>query len=196
MPANPSEEEDQTSQAGGGMSVTEKMTLWSTFKDLGIPSEEDAVPQPLDEVEMPPKYREVRSYLLGGPAYKWLLGNARSSAILTDTKGTILETIKGKIDSVLASMGTGKSRCTNLLQAEICMDWDLPGFLKEQDYGTTPEIAVERAVTITGSIVDAQALTCADYMCQTWPSSGRGVLCMLQDALMSPTLSCSGKQLP
>lgn len=119
----------------------------------------------------------------------------RSSAPSDDSRsgspGTILETITHKIDESLTPMRTAASQ---LFRAEFDMDWDLTNFLRRQEYDATWETAVGLAITLTGSNGNAQALTCMDYMCQTWPLSGCVVVRLLQKALVSPGLSCSGKQ--
>jgi hypothetical protein len=130
---------------------------------------------------------------LDGPAYQWLLENARSSALLTERKGTIVEAIAHEIDTTLSSMRIQKSRCFQIFQASFEMDWDLPSFLRGQEYDTTLEIAVKHAITVIGSSSNAQVLTCENYMCQTWPSSGHNIVRVLQKALVSPNLSCSSK---
>jgi hypothetical protein len=70
---------------------------------------------------------------------------------------------------------------------EFDMDWALTNFLRRQEYDATWETAVELAITLTGSNRNAQALTCMDYI-------GCVVVRLLQKALVSPALSCSGKQ--
>jgi hypothetical protein len=98
------------------------------------------------------------------------------------------------IDAMFSSIRTPKSLRSQVFQANFKIDWDLPNFLKGQGYNTTLEIAVKRAITVTGSSSNAQALSCMDYMCQTWLSSGREVVRVLQKALISPNLSFSSKQ--
>ncbi|OXV11417.1 hypothetical protein Egran_00822 [Elaphomyces granulatus] len=115
--------------------------------------------------------------------------SAPSDESRSGSPGTILETITHKIDESLTPMRTAASQ---LFQAEFDMDWDLTNFLRRQEYDATWETAVELAITLTGSNGNAQALTCMDYMCQTWPLSGRVVVRLLQKALVSPALSCSG----
>ena len=177
-----------------GMSPAEKMALWNTAEHSDFVPAPAPVKQELDEIQEPPRYQEVRSFLLDGPAYQWLIDNARSSALLTERRGTVLEAITREIDAVFSSLKTPKSPYFQVVQAIFDMDWDLPNFLRNQEYGTTLEIAVERAITVTGSRSNAQALSCMDYMCQTWPSSGREVVRVLQMALRSLDLSCSSKR--
>jgi hypothetical protein len=50
---------------------------------------------------------------------------------------------------------------------------DPSAFVREQEYREKPDEVVEITITLTGSAKDAQALTCAQYLCQTWPSVGR-----------------------
>ena len=194
MPAEMSEDVDLSTPPEDSMSLGEKMARWNPAERPDFPPEPAPVDQQLDEVQVPPKYQEVRSFLLDGPAYQWLLENARSSALLTERKGTILEAVTHMIDAMLSSMRTPKSGRSQVFQANFNIDWDLPNFLTDQEYDTTLEIAVERAITVTGSSSNAQALSCMDYMCQTWPSSGREVVRVLQMALRSLDLSCSSKR--
>ncbi|KAF2689770.1 hypothetical protein K458DRAFT_384408 [Lentithecium fluviatile CBS 122367] len=103
-------------------------------------------------------------------------------------EGTMLESISKAVGRHLRLPNL---TCPQDVETRILMDWDLPNFLKTQEYGSTLESALERAITITGSEINAQATTCLDYMCQTWPSTGREVLGMLKKALKSPLFSCS-----
>lgn len=176
------------------LSPAEKMALWNTTENsdfLPVPAPFEQEP---GDVQEPPRYQKVRSFLLDGPAYRWLLENVRSSALLTEREGTVLEVVTRKIDATLSSMRTPNSLRSQVFQAIFDIDWDLLNFLRDQEYDTPLEIAVARAITVTGSNRTAQALSCMDYMCQTWPSSGREVVRALQKALISPNLSCSSKQ--
>ena len=79
--------------------------------------------------------------------------------------------------------------------------WDLLAFFDDQMYKERPDEAVKTAITLTGSAKDAQALTCAQYLCQTWPSAGHHTIQLVQDVLNSvpgnqstckfPGLECS-----
>jgi len=63
------------------------------------------------------------------------------------------------------------------------IEWDPLAFVKEQEYREEPDEAVERAITLTGSAKDAQALTSAQYLCQTWPSAGEHTMRLVKDVL-------------
>jgi hypothetical protein len=189
-----SEVVDPPTRPDDGMSPAEKVALFNSTRHSDFQPDTAPGDQKPDGVKIPPIYQEVRSFLLGGSAYQWLIENARTSALLTERKGTILEEIACKIDATLSSLRTTKSRTAQVFQARFEMDWDLLTFLRGQDYDSTLEVAVEQAITITGSGSNAQALSCVDYMRQTWPSTGREIVHALQKALRSPHYSCSSKQ--
>ncbi|KAF2015665.1 hypothetical protein BU24DRAFT_491882 [Aaosphaeria arxii CBS 175.79] len=184
-PEEPAEDDSQTLTSKGGMSVMEKMALWKIDVESD-PSSERATNNQLYEFERPPRYEEVRSYLLEGLAYEWLIKRVQTAGLLTDRKGTTVETIAETMNTILASTVTPKSRENHVIQVHFSLDWDLLYFLKEQEYGVSPEIAIERAITITGAHDDAQALSCVDYMWQTWESIGQEMIEVLKNTLMSP----------
>jgi hypothetical protein len=190
----------------GGMSLAEKMALWSSARNTERLNESEEIAQQTNEIDLPPRYQQVRSFLVEGLAYKWLLGKAQSSALLT--KGTVMEGItkqmiteieglrkvnRRRVDERSSTEALESRPSSQALQVNIGMDWDLPGFLRDQQYGHTSEVSLERAITLTGSNSDAQASCCIDYMCQTWPLTGREVVRLLQKALTSPNLSCKSK---
>jgi hypothetical protein len=48
--------------------------------------------------------------------------------------------------------------------------------VKKQRYTESPEVALERAITLTGSVNNAQAVTTREYLSQTWPATGIQVM--------------------
>lgn len=193
MPGEISRNADLSAPLKKGNPLANKITLSDTIERLNLLSELPAGDQQLEEVEILSRYQEVCSFLLHGPAYRWLIENAQSSALLTNRKGTVLETISHAMAEML-SMKNPDSLQYQIFQVNFDMDWDVVTFLRSQEYGTTLEIAIERAITVTGSASNVQALSCIDYMCQTWPSSGREMIRALQRALKSPDLSTPSKQ--
>lgn len=140
----------------------------------------------------PPRYRQFRDFLRHSPAYTWLLDQARVCASLTKTAGTPLETINTKMDDLFQAM-EDRSLRGPIFDARFEMEWDLLGFLRRQKYDAPLEIAIERAITLTGSAKNTQAMTCLDYMSQTWPVIGEEIVKVLQKALKSTNLSCKSK---
>ena len=68
----------------------------------------------------------------------------------------------------------------------VIIPWDLTTFVKDQALGLQARgwdsasvislTNMERAITITGSAFDAQAMACGEYLEKTWPEVGRQVL--------------------
>ena len=73
-------------------------------------------------------------------------------------------------------------------EARLKVEWDVLGFMKDQfSDDEYPNTILGSVVTITGSVHQAQATTCAEYVKQNWGAHGSRILDTLQDALHSPT---------
>jgi len=72
--------------------------------------------------------------------------------------------------------------------------WDLFTFLEEQEFEVLPEEAFQQAITLTGTVSNAQALTTAQYMSQTWGSVGDEILAILCDAIHDGKSTASSVQ--
>lgn len=179
-----------TDRSHDGMKVLEKPSI--------LPVGEPSTPlengqNPIEPApHPPPRYQQVRNSLRESPAYTWLLDQARVCASLTKTAGTSLETINTKMDDLFQAM-EDRSLRGPVFDARFEVEWDLLGFLRRQKYDAPLEIAVERAITLTGSAKNAQAMTCLDYMSQTWPVIGEEIVKVLQKALKATNLSCKSK---
>lgn len=66
----------------------------------------------------------------------------------------------------------------------VKVNWNPLDFLLAQEYSDTPAAALETVITLTGTPKHAQALPCLQYLDQTWPSSGRHVLALLQNLML------------
>ncbi|KAL3468786.1 hypothetical protein BJX99DRAFT_242696 [Aspergillus californicus] len=190
-PTQMSDEVDQRLPTDGGMSLTEKMAFWNLEEPADFLQEPAIADPSSDEVSINPRYQEVRDFLLGGSAYQWMLENVRAAASLTERKGTVVAAISKKLNDVISSIKITSARHSQRFQADFDMSWDLPAFLQDQEYRERIEVALEQAITLTASGVDVQAMSCADYMRQTWPSSGHAVVQAIKKTLISPNMWCS-----
>jgi hypothetical protein len=73
-----------------------------------------------------------------------------------------------------------------LYQASFSVDWDPRSFLTAQCYNGHPEETLDQVITLSGTLKDGQALGCAEYLSQTWPSGGNCVLALLKHLLVLP----------
>ncbi|USP74567.1 hypothetical protein yc1106_01841 [Curvularia clavata] len=63
--------------------------------------------------------------------------------------------------------------------------WDPLKFFAEQLYQGKPQDVVEKVIVLTGSAQNVQAQTCAEYLSQTWPYTGKDIILLLKNVLGS-----------
>ncbi|KAK6335930.1 hypothetical protein TWF730_003305 [Orbilia blumenaviensis] len=127
-----------------------------------------------------------RDLIFNAPAFEWLVGSLRREVILTSTESNHMETIKNSIiKSLPQSYRVSKHRSTEAFQMIFMTGWKPLVFVGEQEYENEPSEAIERAITLTGSAEDAQALICAQYLYQTWPSTGKHIIKLIKEVAYS-----------
>lgn len=124
------------------------------------------------------------------PAYRWLVGCARKILTL-DTLG------ENMIQDIARAFPLGfllrKADCIlplTLLDVDFILDWDPRLFLRVQEYAGNSANIFDHVITLTGSLDNAQALTCAQYMRQTWPESSDCVISLFHK-LLEGRANCS-----
>lgn len=125
-----------------------------------------------------------REFVPSTKAYEWLLTRLRREFHLAPTEPNTIRTIRDEIMSSLPSA----HRISRKVSSKVCsarfeLDFDILGFFETERYSGPPEEVFEGVVTVTGSCRDAQAATCAQYLCQTWPSSGEAMVQLIKGAL-------------
>jgi hypothetical protein len=124
-------------------------------------------------------YRDV---VFNSAAYQWLLARLRRELLLARTAPDCMETVRREIVASLPkSNKVSRHRSTEAHQMTFRVSWDPVAFVEEQEYREPPDEALERAITLTGNTRDAQALTCAQYLRQTWPSVGEHTMRLVKD---------------
>ena len=118
-----------------------------------------------------------RDFILNSPVYEWLLISLRRETLLVQADPKPMLAIRRRIlDSLPPSHKVSRKRDAEAYNITFDIGWDPLTFFKEQNYGEEPEEVVEKVITLTGSATHAQALTCRQYLCQTWPSAGERVI--------------------
>lgn len=202
-----SHEEDVLSESGAsdsiGMPLEEKWDLWNKHLEeqqdpispstcIGEPptgdthaqeeQEEQAEQTEQDEASDMPELSTYRSFISNGASYEWLLSSLRRELFLVTAKPNIMKSIRKRIITSLPS----SHKLSRRLPAEAytvtyVVQWNPLDFLDEQGYQEEPGEALKGVITLTGSSEDAQALSCAQYLCQTWPSTGGHILQLIMD---------------
>ncbi|KAL3456392.1 hypothetical protein BJX64DRAFT_41596 [Aspergillus heterothallicus] len=123
------------------------------------------------------------------PSYWWLVGSLRKIFFLTHMPQGPMRTIAaivGEPFNTRKPIPIDSNLESRIVNARYVVDWDPLSFLETQDYSVDPGDIIERVITMTGTLGDAQALTCAQYMRQTWPSFGDCLLMMLKTVMRTP----------
>ncbi|TVY32542.1 hypothetical protein LSUB1_G007997 [Lachnellula subtilissima] len=170
------------------LSVEEKMRLWMApipqipqlSDGLSSYANEEHEQEEIEDYAIS-HYPEAWKFLTNGPGYQWLLGRVRAEIILTSRVDTVFENIRQEIVRVLSSSNPERGH-RHILSKAFLIRWNIRDFLNEhyadQEY---PQLAT--LITLVGSGIDAQALTCAEYLRQVWPTTGLETLDALQKAL-------------
>ncbi|KAN0073022.1 hypothetical protein V8E54_009136 [Elaphomyces granulatus] len=125
-----------------------------------------------------------RDFILNSPAYKWLLASLRKETLLAQANPNSMLAIRQDIiNSLPTSHRISRKAPPEAYKITFDISWDPLAFFREQSYGEKPEKVVEKVITLTGSARDAQALTCGQYLCQTWPSAGECVIRLVKDVV-------------
>jgi hypothetical protein len=138
--------------------------------------------EPLDDMRTLahslPELSVYRELIIASPAYKWLLDGIQKILHLSPPQDKPAGIGQAILEYLPKSRWSDSPQRYSLI---FTAKWDLRSFLQEQEYSEDLQTALERAITITGSTTDVQATTAAQYMKQTWPSSGHYFLQIMQD---------------
>jgi hypothetical protein len=135
-----------------------------------------------DDTELMSDAGLYRDFIVKTPAYSWLVASLYREATLTRATPDLMEGIRGKILGALPSHHkVSRKTSSQEYKATFELDWDPLSFVKEQQYTESPDEALERAITLTGSADDAQAMTTIEYLSQTWPATGKHVMRLVTD---------------
>ncbi|KJK62616.1 Phosphorylase superfamily protein [Aspergillus parasiticus SU-1] len=184
-----------TANDGTKMDLGDLMDLWhqKLDDDFDIPhidteaersAVDDDIPTEDDDNDLPglEMYREL---IVDSPVYEWLLGSLRRELDLQpagpDARGAIRNRI---LDSLPSSRRVSRYDQPRIYQVKFTLNWDLMAFVKEQEYDTNKEGFLGRIITITGTRQDAQAMTCLQYLHQTWQSFEDNILRLVEATLL------------
>ncbi|TVY48628.1 hypothetical protein LOCC1_G003111 [Lachnellula occidentalis] len=176
-------------RAQKGLSVEEKMSLWYRSKpqisqlsdNLSGYVNKEHEQEEIEDYAIS-HYPDAWKFLTNGHDYQWLLGRVRTELILTSSVDTLAENIRQEILKGLSSSNTERGHRHIVLKGKFDIRWNIGEFLKEHYAGQQyPQIGT--LITLVGLGMDAQALTCAEYIRQVWPTTGLETLDALQKAL-------------
>lgn len=149
------------------------------------PNEEAEEEEEHEEIDTP-QLLAYRDFVFKASAYEWLLASLHKEYLLIPTEPNSMEAIRHKIISFLPSAHkVSRRKSPDVCKIIFVIDWDPLAFVDEQAYKEEPNEAVAEAITLTGSAKNAQALTCSQYLCQTWPLAGVHTIRLVKDVVRS-----------
>lgn len=191
-------------QVQDNMTLDDKMDLWQQkdepFEHLLSPDLQDETEQDNDDIvpiiqeeeDNLPGLAIYRNIIYNSPTYTCLLDNIRRECMFAPAEPDIIGKIRRSILSSLpTSPRISRQKPAEIFDVSFRIPWDPRGFLIEQEYMESLEEAIEKVITLTGSTESVQALTCGDYMRQTWPSTGKDVLKLLKVLVSGETRGSS-----
>jgi hypothetical protein len=120
-----------------------------------------------------PGLTAYKEFISRTPAYEWLLQSIRRELILNVAEANVQANIRQTfLDCLQTSHRVSRKESPDTHRMTFTLEWDPRSFLRGQEYSDSAEGAVGRVITIIGSNNDAQATTTAQYLSQTWPSTG------------------------
>jgi hypothetical protein len=116
-------------------------------------------------------------------AYKWLVGRIRLQGVCTVDMSPSMSQISETILNSLESLDQTRSAQSGSFTINMKMQWDPSQLLDDREYTPKAGDPLWSALTLTGDASQAQALTCSQYMAQTWPATGLSTLGFLKEAI-------------
>jgi hypothetical protein len=188
-----------------GMSLADKLSLWD--QKASVVEAEKAMVGPHecdddDPMEIEPLEDEIdiqdldryQSLITGSTAFEWLVGSLQRELQLDNTASAGMTFIRRRILQGLPTpRHISRNKAVPSVQVTFTAPWDPVSFIQEQGYDPATEDLLGKVITVTGSSEDVQATTCKEYLCQTWPSTGKYILRIIEDTLCS---SVTGSSIP
>lgn len=133
---------------------------------------------------------QYRDTITNSPAYEWLFSKIHSDLYMMPTEPNIMQDISDQLLRKLSREAplfrqVSRSRSPHLCAMDFCVKWNPLSFLLEQGYEEPHEQALARAITLTGSGGNVQALTAEQYLKQTFSRTGEEFLALFQDLVRS-----------
>lgn len=134
-------------------------------------------------------FSEQHDFLRKGTQYQWLLGKIHTTATLTQTDNDIIADINSKMNAAFnwvkhKGLYPHTPVCCVRFYVVLAMNSFLDVYYQDGAYRRLGTV-----ITLTGSAIDAQAVTCEQYMRQTWPASGIDTLQAVERALINSSAS-------
>ncbi|KAL2794134.1 hypothetical protein BJX66DRAFT_338119 [Aspergillus keveii] len=135
--------------------------------------------------------------ILESPAYEWLVGSFQKSISLGFLEKQSMSDIAAAVlQSFPPSPPVSRKSGAEAVKASFVMEWSPIAFFKGQRYDGRADVIFDKVLTLTGSLDDIQAMTCGEYMRQTWPATGIHIVTAIKKALSANQAGSNECELP
>jgi hypothetical protein len=127
---------------------------------------------------------EYRGLLFQDAAFQWLLASIKRECQLAPSTPDYMGEIRRDIvQNLPSSHRLSREHSAEMYTITLEVQWSPTDLLQKQGFETTQASVLETFLTLTGSSIDAQAITCIGYMEQTWPFSGAIIMGLITGAI-------------
>ena len=176
------------------------MELWGTHLEPDEINPEQATNQPSDSWDGQPsdsqehedhgendeheasRDHDIRRYMEAAQshiAFSWLLSSLSTEVSLEQSQSDVMESIRHEIIRSMPSLRILSRRIPPTAHnVAFILDWDPMEFLRQQNADMS-YVTITDVITLTGNSENSQALPCAMYLRQTWPSTAESTLELL-----------------
>ncbi|KAF2676053.1 hypothetical protein K458DRAFT_492684 [Lentithecium fluviatile CBS 122367] len=114
-------------------------------------------------------------FIAKSPAYLWFKSRIRRESLVSRPVPNAMQFVWDAI--------VGRASDLNDFSAVFTVNWDPVQFIQDQELPGLLDGGLGRVITLTGEVSDGQILTVEEYIQQTWPLTGMGVLEAVEDAI-------------
>ncbi|KAF3003992.1 hypothetical protein E8E14_007746 [Neopestalotiopsis sp. 37M] len=127
-------------------------------------------------------------------SYRWLLCAIEKTQVLQiPDRAAETCSIERQLINGMRMPGAMGMHLNTFVELEFQVDWGFRVFHNEQAYSESLETVLETAITLTGNHNSVQAITCIDYVRQTWGTEGAELVLFLQKLVQSSSVSSPGR---
>ncbi|KAL6866794.1 hypothetical protein J3F83DRAFT_741196 [Trichoderma novae-zelandiae] len=171
------------------MSVTEKLSLvWGRASQKANSSTPKESPNLLfdanGEEYSPRDFSQYRESITAGPAFEWVIEELRRELSPSPTGQYTLQKLTSDILKGLSKdQEISHKHPSKPSKLTFEVECDIFAYMEDQGYAMDADEVLPRAITLTGSSTNAQALTIRQYVSQTWPTIKCRLVEVIQTAL-------------
>ncbi|KXJ86888.1 hypothetical protein Micbo1qcDRAFT_125469, partial [Microdochium bolleyi] len=120
-------------------------------------------------------------------AYLWLLSAMKRDSMLASTGADEMSAISNAVKRALQYKSIYPRNRYNgywtSSEATFDVDWCPRKMVGGQNTTDSPHTTIRNVICLTGDFIDAQAMTCGEYLQEVWPHTGQVVLNCLEELL-------------